>query len=123
MTTQNQARAAATDSELQQLWLLSFQKTTRGIAIDDAEGLLVSVNPTFARMHGGTPDDFIGRPFRTCFAPSDDAELPRLGEQLDSEEFISFRAEYRRLDGSTFPAATEAKMIRGRDGRRLYRIA
>jgi PAS domain S-box-containing protein len=123
MTTQNQARAAATDSELQQLWLLSFQKTTRGIAIDDAEGLLVAVNPAFARMHGGTADDFIGRPFRNCFAPSDDAELPRLGERLEREEFITFRAEYRRLDGSTFPAATEAMLIRGEDGERLYRIA
>jgi PAS domain S-box-containing protein len=123
MTTQNQARAAATDSELQQLWLLSFQKTTRGIAIDDADGLLVAVNPTFASMHGGTPDDFIGRPFRSCFAPSDDAELPHLGERLEREEFITFRAEYRRLDGSTFPAETEAMMIRGEDGQRLYRIA
>jgi PAS domain S-box-containing protein len=123
MTTQNQARAAATDSELQQLWLLSFQKTTRGIAIDDAEGLLVAVNPAFARMHGGTPGDFIGRPFRSCFAPSDDAELPHLGERLEREEFITFQAEYRRLDGSTFPAAAEAMLIRGEDGRRLYRIA
>jgi PAS domain S-box-containing protein len=123
MTTQNQARAAATDSELQQLWLLSFQKTTRGIAIDDADGLLVAVNPAFARMHGGTPDDFIGRPFRSCFAPSDDAELPRLGERLEREEFITFQAEYRRLDGSTFPAAAEAMLIRGEDGERLYRIA
>jgi PAS domain S-box-containing protein len=123
MTTQNQAQAATTDSDLQQLWQLSFQQTTRGIAIDDAEGLLVAVNPTFASMHGGVPDDFVGRPFRTCFAPSDDAELPRLGEWLELEEFISFRAEYRRLDGSTFPAATEAMLIRGEDGRRLYRIA
>ncbi len=123
MTTQNQARAAATDSELQQLWLLSFQETTRGIAIDDADGLLVAVNPTFASMHGGAPGDFVGRPFRSCFAPSDDAELPRLGERLEREEFITFRAEYRRLDGSTFPAETEAMMIRGEDGQRLYRIA
>src|ERR1043165_2899044 len=101
MTTQNEIRAATGDSELQQLWQLSFQKTTRGIAIDDAEGLLVAVNPAFASMHGGTPDDFVGRPFRTCFAPSDDAELPRLGERLELEDFISFRAVYRRLDGST----------------------
>jgi PAS domain S-box-containing protein len=123
MTTQNQAQAAATDSELQKLWQLSFQKTTRGIVIDDADGVLVAVNPIFARMHGGTPDDFIGRPFRSCFAPSDDAELPRLGERLERDDFISFRAEYRRLDGSTFPAATEAMLIRGEDGRKLYRIA
>src|SRR5215467_13686040 len=108
MTRQNETGVAAADSELQQLWLLSFQQTTRGIAIDDAEGLLVAVNPAFALMHGGTPDDFVGRPFRTCFAPGEDAEPARLGERLECEEFISFQAEYRRLDGSTFPAATEA---------------
>jgi PAS domain S-box-containing protein len=123
MTTQNQAQAAATDSELQQLWQLGFQKTTRGIAIGDAEGLLVAVNPAFARMHGGTADDFIGRPFRSCLVPADAEKLPRLAEQLEREEFTFFEATYQRVDGSTFPAATEGLLIRGEDGRVLYRIA
>ncbi|HEV2856976.1 MAG TPA: PAS domain S-box protein [Solirubrobacterales bacterium] len=123
MTTQNQAQAAATDSELQKLWQLGFQKTTRGIAIGDAEGLLVAVNPTFARMHGGAPDDFVGRPFRSYLSPGDAAKLPRLAEQLDREEFTYFDAEYVRLDGSTFPAATEGLLIRDEDGEPLYRIA
>ncbi|MGN6257355.1 MAG: PAS domain S-box protein [Solirubrobacterales bacterium] len=123
MTTRNQAQAAATDSELQQLWQLSFQKTTRGIALGDADGLLVAVNPAFARMHGGTPDDFIGRPFRSCLAPADAEQLPQLAEQLERDEFTFFEATYRRLDGSTFPAATEGLLIRGEDGRPLYRIA
>jgi PAS domain S-box-containing protein len=123
MTTQNQAQTTATDSELQQLWQLGFQKTTRGIAIGDAEGLLMAVNPAFARMHGGTPDDFIGRPFSSCLSPRDAAKLPRLAEQLDRDEFTYFDAEYVRVDGSTFPAATEGLLIRGEDGEPLYRIA
>jgi PAS domain S-box-containing protein len=123
MTTQNQAQTTATDSELQKLWQLGFQKTTRGIAIGDAEGLLMAVNPAFARMHGGTPDDFIGRPFRSCLSPRDAAKLPRLAEQLDREEFTYFDAEYVRVDGSTFPASTEGLLIRGEEGRPLYRIA
>jgi PAS domain S-box-containing protein len=123
MTTQNPAQAGATDSELQQLWQLSFQRTTRGIAIADPEGVLVAVNPAFARMHGGTPGDFIGCTFRSCLAPEDAAELPMLDEQLQRDDFVAFRAEFLRVDGSTFPAGAEALLIRDEQGALLYRIA
>jgi PAS domain S-box-containing protein len=123
MTTQSQAQAATKDSELQQLWQLSFQRTTRGIAIGDAEARLVAVNPAFARMHGGTPDDFIGSPYGDRLAPAEAAKLPGLAAELERDGFMVFEADYRRLDGSTFPAATEALLIRGEDGEVRYRIA
>ena len=123
MTIQNQAQGGATDSELQQLWELSFQHTTRGIAIADPEGLLVAVNPAFARMHGGTPEDFVGCTFRSCVAPAHAAKLPGLTEQLEREDFLAFTADFLRVDGTTFPAAAEALLIRDDQEDLLYRIA
>jgi len=123
MTTQNQAEAAATDSELQQLWQLSFQKTTRGISIADAAGHLVAVNPAFARMHGGTPDDFIGRPLASLFVPDLGPRLELVAEEIDQEGFAAFEGERVRADGSTFLAAIEVMLVRGQDGAPLYRIA
>jgi PAS domain S-box-containing protein len=123
MSTQDQARAAATDSELQQLWQLSFQKTTRGISIADAEDRLVAVNPAFARMHGGTADDFIGRPRLSLFPPAMASRLELVAAELQQEDFVAFEGERLRLDGSAFPAAIEAMLIRGQDGELLYRIA
>jgi PAS domain S-box-containing protein len=121
-TTQDQAQAAATDSELQKLWQLSFQKTTRGISIADAEGNLVAVNPAFARMHGGTPDDFIGRPLASLFAPALATRLEVVAEELDQEGFAAFEGDRVRIDGSTFLAAVEVMLIRSGDAP-LYRIA
>ncbi|HWC49609.1 MAG TPA: PAS domain S-box protein [Solirubrobacterales bacterium] len=122
MSTHDQARAA-TDSELQQLWQLSFQKTTRGISIADADDRLVAVNPAFARMHGGTADDFIGRHRRSLFPPEITPRLELAAEELEQEDFVAFEGERLRLDGSTFLAAMEAMLIRGQDGELLYRIA
>ncbi len=122
-TTQDQARAAATDSELQQLWQLSFQRTTRGISIADADGHLVAVNPAFARMHGGTPDDFIGRPLASLFAPALAPRLEVVAEELDQEGFAAFEGERVRVDGSTFLAAIEVMLVRDQDGTPFYRIA
>jgi PAS domain S-box-containing protein len=121
--TQDQAQAAATDSELQQLWQLSFQKTTRGISIADAGGHLVAVNPAFARMHGGTPDDFIGRPLASLFAPALATRLEVVAEELDQEGFAAFEGERVRGDGSTFLAAIEVMLVRDQDGTPFYRIA
>jgi PAS domain S-box-containing protein len=122
MSTQDQARAA-TDSELQQLWQLSFQKTTRGISIADADDRLVAVNPAFARMHGGSADDFIGRSRASLFVPDLASRLELVAEELAQEDFAAFEGERLRIDGSTFLAAVEVMLVRGQDGAPLYRIA
>jgi PAS domain S-box-containing protein len=115
---------AATDSELQQLWELSFQRTTRGISIADAPaGRIRAVNPAFAAMHGGDPKAFVGKALAALFPLEFGNRLAVLTEQLQQEDFVGFEAERMRLDGTRFPAAVEVMLIRDRAGAPLYRIA
>jgi PAS domain S-box-containing protein len=114
---------ALTLSDLPQLWQLSFQKTTRGISIVDPRTTLVrAVNPSFARMHGGEPEDFVGKPLATVLTPQAAARIPAIAAEVERNDFAAFESVHVRLDGSTFPVATE--MISARDdyGRVMYRI-
>ena len=52
------------------LWELSFERTTRGIAIIDPRSRnVVAVNPAFARMHGGRVGDFVAKPLDESLPP------------------------------------------------------
>jgi PAS domain S-box-containing protein len=121
MTTADQA--ALDFSELQQLWELSFQSTTRGIAITDPDTTtLRAVNPAFARMHGGVPSDFVGQPPSCMFTAETARRLPEWIDEVERTGFISFESEHVRLDGSTFPVANEGMSIVGDDGKEIYKI-
>ena len=110
-------------AELQQLWELSFEQTTRGICISDPEvTTLRAVNPAFARMHGGEPADFIGKDPTSIFSPVTAAEIPELIETVERDGFVSFESEHERLDGTTFRVATEAMSIRDEQGNERYKI-
>src|SRR5262245_5283674 len=103
-------------SELQQLWELSFERTTRGICITDPEvTTLRAVNSAFARMHGGAPADFVGKNPASIFSPVTAGEIPELIATIDREGFVAFESEHERLDGTTFRVATEGMSIRDDD--------
>ena len=68
-----------------------------GVGLADRDKKVLYVNASFARMHGGTPEDFIGKPF-ACFFSDD--QLPAL-ERL--EEKITGRVKYRARKFGTPP--------------------
>ena len=118
------SQAASLDlSDLERLWQPSFQRTARGISVADPEsGLLRLVNPAFARMHGGAPEDFNGEPLISVFTPESAARIPALAKRVHEEGYVTYHADHVRLDGSVFPVATEVMVVRDDDGRLLYRI-
>lgn len=110
-------------SELRTLWELSFERTTRGIAIIDARSRnVVAVNAAFARMHGGEVGDFCGHPLDDSLTAERAAQLPRLAADLDRLGFISFESEHVRRDGSVFPVAVDVMAAHDDDGRLIYRL-
>jgi len=116
-------QAAVDFPELQQLWELSFENTTRGIAITDPDtATLRAVNPAFARMHGGVPADFVGQPPSVMFTQATAERLPELIDEVERNGFISFESEHVRLDGSTFPVSNEGMSIIGENGEEIYKI-
>ncbi len=115
---QREARA------LRDQWEQAFASTSRGISITDAaSGIVQSVNPAFAAMHGGEVEDFVGLP-STALLPADWSERSEaLVEQLDRDGHLHVAAEHVRLDGSVFPVAAEAITTYAEDGSARYRIA
>ncbi|MGV1049311.1 MAG: PAS domain S-box protein [Solirubrobacterales bacterium] len=110
-------------SELRTLWSLSFEKTTRGIAIiEPVSRHVVAVNPAYAAMHGGESADFVGKPIDDSLTKEGAARLPELAERLDESGFISLESDHVRLDGSVVRVATEVMAAHDDDGRLLYRI-
>jgi PAS domain S-box-containing protein len=110
-------------SELQTLWSLSFEKTTRGIAIiEPGTRNLVAVNPAYAAMHGGRTADFVGKPLDDSLTREGAASLPALADQLDETGFISLESDHIRLDGSTVRVAAEVMAAHDAAGNLLYRI-
>ncbi len=111
-------------AKLQDLWALSFEKTTRGIAIIEVRTrLVIAVNPAYARMHGGSAGDFVGQTIDQSLAADALVRLPDLAREVDETGFTAVESEHVRLDGSTFPVATEAMAARDAEGNLLYRIA
>ncbi|MGE0066263.1 MAG: PAS domain S-box protein, partial [Solirubrobacterales bacterium] len=109
--------------KLRELWSLSFDKTTRGIAIiDPATRNVVAVNPAFAAMHGGDPGDFVGKPIDDSLTPEGVAMLPRLAAKLDETGFLALEGDHVRLDGSVFRAGTEVMAATDDEDNLLYRI-
>jgi diguanylate cyclase (GGDEF)-like protein/PAS domain S-box-containing protein len=99
-------------------WEQTFHSTTRGICISDAHtDLIESVNPAFARMHGGDAADFVGQPLRILLPPHRQAQLSQTLSGIDGEDFVRIEFEHLRLDGSTFPVMAEVLLTRDPGGR------
>jgi PAS domain S-box-containing protein len=114
---------AVASSELQKLWALSFERTTRGIAIiEPGTRSLVAVNPAFAAMHGGAVKDFVGKPIDSSLTPEGVRRLPELVGRLDQSGFIALESDHVRLDGTVFRVATEVMAAHAADGSLLYRM-
>ncbi len=112
------------DEDLRRQWQLSFEATSRGIALlDPSEHRIVQVNPAFAAMHGGTPEDFAGRPLVEMVTADGRARTAHHVERVAVETYVHFESEHVRLDdGSVFPVDVEVVSPRDADGRLLYRL-
>jgi CHASE3 domain sensor protein len=79
------ARMARKEREAR-LWYNLFFIADWGVVVGSAGGRrLADMNPAFATMHGYTPEELIGRPMTTVFAPEAHAELPRQIAQIHSK--------------------------------------
>ena len=117
------ARAAASDDRLR-LWAAAFQQVEVGLAISDArKGVLVSVNPAFARDRGFTIDELAGQPVSGLFPADRHAELRELLAEADRSGHVSAEIEHLRRDGSRFPVLLDLTVVRDPAGRPLNRLA
>ena len=111
------------DERVRQQWQLTFDLTSHGIAVlDGRTGCIKQVNRGFARMHGGLPEDFAGRPIATTLTEEWQARIPEIVETIQDRGSRSFACDRVRRDGSTFPTNTEVVAARSPEGELLYRL-
>jgi PAS domain S-box-containing protein len=104
------------DQEIKKFKTIADQ-ASYGAAISDLEGDLIYVNQSFAEMHGGSPEDFIGRNLSTFHNEDQMPRVDELNERLRREErFISEEVMHVRRDGTVFPALMHAAIIKDADG-------
>lgn len=102
---------------------LAFLGTTRGICIvDPATQLMETVNPAFARLHGGQMGDFVGRPVTICMSGDQRRRIGEIVARARDEGFVRFESEALRLDGSVFPARVEILAARNASGEQVLRV-
>ena len=96
-------------------------RASYGIAIADLEGRLLYVNDAFARMHGYTVEEVIGKYLSIFHTAEQMKEVNRLNEQMQREgSFTAQEAWHARKDGTVFPALMSGATVCDHNGNPLY---
>jgi diguanylate cyclase (GGDEF)-like protein/PAS domain S-box-containing protein len=109
--------------ETLQQWRHIFEYAEWGVVTSDADGkTLALINPAFARMHGYTEEELIGRPIVDVFAPEARAELPGHIRIAHETGHHTFESRHIRKDGTVFPALIDVTVVKDEVGEVLYRV-
>jgi PAS domain S-box-containing protein len=102
-------------------WEGLFQHAGWGVAMTEPDThRLLAVNPAFARMHGYSVDELVGRPLSDCLTPESRTELGRELRSTEEGGHHQFEAMHLRKDGSQFPCLTESSSFRDESGKLIY---
>jgi PAS domain S-box-containing protein len=105
-------------------WKHVFDHSGFGMAVLDAsDGTIQAANPAFARMHGYSVGELLGRPISRVFptdALSEVSEHIRLGDEKGHHVYES---THLRKDGAKFPVLTDITAFKDGAGDVVYRAA
>jgi PAS domain S-box-containing protein len=117
------AEYARKDSERRRQTI--FERAPIGIAVVDAAGRYVEVNPAFQKMLGYDPRDLVGRHFRDVTLPADLALTERLfGEMLTgARDHFFLEKRYVKQDGTAAWARLSVSAVRDASGALLHTVS
>jgi PAS domain S-box-containing protein len=117
------ARLRETEAGLRR-WEEIFTRLGVGVvAVSADDNVIRDVNPAFARMHGYTHQELLGRPLEDTFAPESRGVLPRHAAVAHSKAAHEYESLHLRKDGSRFPAFTHVTAFRDAAGKVERRVA
>jgi PAS domain S-box-containing protein len=120
---QSLARLRASEAQRNR-WEEIFSHLGVGVALVRAEdSVLEDVNAAFARMHGYTREELIGRPLADTFAPESRGVLARHEAAAHSKPHHEYESMHLRKDGSRFPVLTHVTAFRDESGKVVQRAA
>jgi PAS domain S-box-containing protein len=92
------------------------------VLVRGGDDVIEDVNPAFARMHGYTREELLGRPLADTFAPEARGALARHVAAAQSKPHHEYEAMHLRKDGSRFPVFTHVTAFRDEQGRTVQRV-
>jgi two-component system, cell cycle sensor histidine kinase and response regulator CckA len=101
-----------------QRWARIFEHAGWGVAIVSADGIIETVNPAFAAMHGWSVEELRGKPMADLSASQH--EFPRMNPLFDERGHQIWETERVRRNSQVFPALIDATAVRDPDGRVIY---
>jgi PAS domain S-box-containing protein len=105
-------------------WAEVFEHVQWGVVLGDAEsGMLLTMNPAYARMHGYSVEELKGRPIADVFAPEVRDSLAEHVRTTVERGHNAVKSLHVRKDGSVFPVSIETTAIKDEQGRVLYMAA
>jgi PAS domain S-box-containing protein len=111
------------ESELRR-WEQIFQHAGWGVAMAEPEsGTLQIVNPAFARMHGHTVEEMLGKPIVETFAGEERERLAEHARAVHEKGHHVYESIHVRKDGTRFPVLADVTAFKDDDGKVLYRAA
>jgi len=137
MTIQNQARAAATDPELQQLrreerrrreaerqFETAFARAAAGMVLCGIDGHWLRANPAFCELTGYDPGELYALTFADITHPDDLEATLEADANLLAGEVSGYEMEkrYLRKDGEPVWVSIAVGLLRGEDGEPLHYI-
>ncbi len=108
------------EEELRKFRAISDQ-AVYGAAISDLEGNLTYVNAKFAEMHGGRPEDYVGRSLSVFHDAEQTSGVNALNERLREEgSFVGEEVWHCRRDGTVFPCLMSASVVTDDGGAPMF---
>jgi PAS domain S-box-containing protein len=115
-------QAGARPEEALLKWEELFEYTSWGIFLfGPTWDTIHSVNPAYARMHGYTPEELIGRPLGFTLTPEALANLMPNLKLADEKGHYIYDSVHLRKDGTTFPALVDFTVVKDIGGNVLFR--
>ena len=88
-----------------------FSRASEGILILTPDGTVVTVNESFARMHGYTPQEMVNLNLRNLDTPDTLPLLPQRLQRILAGETLTFEVEHYHKDGHIVPLEVTSSLI------------
>ena len=112
-----------TEEELRR-WEQIFQHAGWGVAMAEPEGgALQIVNPAFARMHGHTVEEMLGKSVVETFADEEREQLADHVRAVHEKGHHVYESIHVRKDGTLFPVLADVTAFKDEHGKVLYHAA
>jgi PAS domain S-box-containing protein len=100
----------------------AVSQATEGIIVVDAQQFYF-VNEAFAKMHGYTKADFIGKQISFLHKPEDAELLKNIIKEIEKNGFWEGETEHVRKDGSVFLTNMAVTAVKNEEGKPIRKIA